>query len=146
MKSYTIARVSTYTNAGQRAQQDLDYALTGHMRHADCVPFDMDSDIPELAMSVKSSHFTLVSAARIHADTFDGIWNEYAARVHSQRFAYVCKDMTVYEMNLDEFRLFVYEFCTLQKQSEKCGGRMTIRCRAETKKMLCWLENMVVGA
>lgn len=146
MKSYRIASVSNYKNAGQRAQQDLDYALTGHMRHADCVPFDMDSDIPELAMSVKSSRFTLVSAKRVHADTFDGIWNEYATRVHSERFAYVSKSMVVYEMNLDEFRQFVYEFCTLQKQSEKCGGQMTIRCKDETKKMVCWLENMVVGA
>lgn len=146
MKYYAITNVSAYKNAGQRAQQDLDFALTGLMRNADSIPFDMDSDIPEYAMSVKSSHFTLVSANRVHGDTFDEIWDEYARRVHSTCFAYVCKDMSVYEMSLDEFKTFVYAFGYLDRQSEKHGNGAVIRCRAESKKMLRWLENMAFGA
>ena len=58
--------VSSLSNQGQARQQDVDYMLTGKIRKPDNVPFDMDSDIPEFGVSVKSSRFTLVSAARVH--------------------------------------------------------------------------------
>lgn len=144
MKHYTITNVSAYANAGQRAQQNLDYALTGNMRKADHIAFDVDSDIPELDMSVKSSHFTLVSANMVRGETFDEIWNEYARRVHSKRFAYVTKSLEVFEMTLDEFKTFLYMFGTLDNQSSKCGGGKVIRCRAESNKMVAWLMAQAV--
>ena len=48
-----------------------------------------------------------------------------------------------YEMNLPEFKQFVYAFCHTERESEKNGGAMKIRCRKESKKMLAWLAEKV---
>ena len=105
--------------------------------------YDTDSDVNvgNKHMSVKSSKFTLMSGSLCEGQTtFDGIWNLYASKVHSNCFVYGTKDGKAYEMNLDEFKQFVYTFCSLEKESEKNGGALKIRCRAESKKMLKWLE------
>lgn len=136
----TITRVSTLSNKGQAAQQNLDNKLTGQIRKPDSCPYYMDSDIPELDMSVKSSRFTLASARCMTADTFEGQLDEYANRVHSNKFAYVGQNDIAYIMTLDEFLDFVRTFCTWARESKKNGGGYKIRCRAESKKMLAWLE------
>lgn len=108
--------------------------------------YDKDSDVTvgDKHMSVKSSKFTLMSGALCEGETtFDGIWNLYASRVASNCFVYGTKDGRAYEMNLDEFKAFVYEFCGLEKESAKNGGALKIRCRAESKKMLKWFEERV---
>ena len=113
-----------------------------------CSGYDRDSDlnVGNLHTSIQASAFTQMSGSLCEGrNTFDGIWNLYAERVHSNTFAYVTKDFTVYQMNLDEFKCFVYEFCGLEKESEKNGGAMKIRCRKETKKMLNWLATHVAA-
>lgn len=131
--------VSSLSNQGQARQQDVDYMLTGKIRKPDHVPFDVDSDIPEFGISVKSSRFTLVSAARVHGETFDEIWNEYARRVHSKWFCYATATGEAYFMNLEEFESFVRAFCTVERESSKNGGGLKIRCKKESKAMLTWL-------
>ena len=74
---------------------------------------------------------------------FDEIWSLYAERVHSNMFAYVTLTGTVYMMNIDEFKSFVYAFCRTERESEKNGGAMKIRCRKESAKMLRWLTDKV---
>ena len=140
MTTMAINSVSTLSNAGQARQQDLTYALTGEIRKPDSVPFDMDSDIPEFSISVKSSRFTLASASALSATTFDGQLNEFSERVHSEKFAYVTKDNMVYIMDKVEFLDFCHEFCGWEQESKKNGGAYKVRCRKESKRMIKWLQ------
>lgn len=143
MYTKEITRISNLSNKGQAAQQNLDYAITGKIRKPDHIPFDMDSDIPEVNMSVKSSGFTLASANILEAETFDGQLAEFATRVHSTEFAYVAQNDVAYIMVLDEFLEFVKTFCIWTKESEKNGGKYKIRCRRESRKMMAWFEARV---
>ena len=107
--------------------------------------YDRDSDVNsgDKHISVKSAKFTLMSGSLCEGrDTFEGIWELYAERVHSNVFAYVCNDGTTYEMDKAEFCLFVHLFCKLERESEKNGGAMKIRCKSESKALLKWLADM----
>ena len=102
----------------------------------DSKAYDRDSDVVagDMRVSVKSSAFTLMSGALCNGlDTFDSIWNLYAERVHSNTFAYVTKDYTMYMMTLAEFKQFVYRFCKLERESEKNGGALKIRSPSLTR-------------
>lgn len=132
-----------YDNFGNHAEQALAYTLTGEIRKHDHIPFYEDSDIPEYAMSVKSSGFTLASAKVNKGETFDEKWADFSKRVHSTCFAYVSHDMVAYVMTKREFKKFVYAFCNLDHESEKNGGGLKIKCRNESKKMVAWLESQV---
>lgn len=111
----------------------------------DSKAYDKDSDVVagNMRISVKSSAFTLMAGSLCEGLTsFDSIWNLYESKTHSNTFAYVTADFIAYMMNLDEFKQFVYNFCHLERESEKNGGAMKIRCRKESGKMLKWLANM----
>lgn len=108
----------------------------------DSKAYDKDSDVVagNMRVSVKSSAFTLMAGSLCEGLTdFDSIWNLYESKTHSNTFAYVTADFTAYMMNLAEFKQFVYSFCKLERESEKNGGAMKIRCRKESGKMLKWL-------
>jgi len=133
-------------NAGQ--VRELAYAtICGESGHKfDNVPYNRGSDVNagHRHISVKSSKFTLMSGSLCEGRTsFDAIWNLYSMKVASNEWTYITKDGTAYEMNKDEFKSFVYEFCGLEKESAKNGGAYKIRCKAESKKMLQWLEARV---
>ena len=130
-------------NWGCAAQVNYDNLKTGKVRRHDHVPFDKDSDIPEIGASVKSSAFTLASANVLNGDTFAAQWADYKSRVHSHLFVYISKAGVAYEMNIDEFELFVFTFCSFERESEKNGGGLKIRCRKESGKMLKWLEERI---
>lgn len=147
MTTYTVTPIP-HKNAGISREWSLcAYHKVERTAH-DSGSYDRDSDlnVGNLHISIKASAFTLMSASLCEGrDTFDGIWNLYAERVHSNTFAYVTADYTVYQMNLDEFKTFVYTFCGLDRESEKNGGGYKIRCRKETKKMLNWLATHVAA-
>ena len=82
-----------YKSNGQHKEQALAYVLTGEVRKADKVPFYMGSDIPEYEMSVKSSKFSLMNGNACESQTFEGICEEFFAKVVSTKFAYVTNDM-----------------------------------------------------
>ena len=130
-----------YPNFGQYAEQALTYTLTGEIRKPDRVPFDKDSDIPEYDMSVKSSGFTLASGRHNMGDTMEEKVNDFMARVHSKRFAYVSQSLVAYIMDADEFRSFITSFCYMGTDSAKNGGMKKIQCKKESKKMIEWLDN-----
>lgn len=93
--------------------------------------------------SVKASGFTLMSGNLCHGcESFDGIWTIYESNTHSKRFVYVTREYVAYVMNLAEFKQFVYAFGYLERESQKNGGALKIRCRKESGKMLAWLNNM----
>lgn len=100
-----------------------------------------DLCVGNMAMSIKASRFSLMSATLCGGcEDFDGIWSIYEANTHSNCFVYGAKTGTAYVMNIVEFKQFVYAFCTLTRESQHNGGGVKIRCRAESKKMLDWLN------
>lgn len=147
MVTKILENVSTARNNGIRMEQNLRYALTGHMadRH-DSTPFDKGSDIEELHMSVKSAKATLVAASMMSAKTFEGQVEEYFSRVASKAFAYVTKDNVAYIMNATEFRAFVEKFGSFQQESEKNGGGYKVRLKSESKALLNWLAAAALPA
>lgn len=142
MKRITCAHIDRmYKNEGSHAEQMLAYTLTGEMRTHDSVPFDKGSDIPEFGgISVKSSHATIVSGALMHSDDKIGQITEYFDRVASTQFAYVSKNEIAYIMDAVEFHSFLVEFVSMERESEKNGGKMKMRLRAESKGMIEWLN------
>lgn len=147
MNAYTINKINTPTvkNEGIAREWSL-CAYHGICRTShDHVPYDKGSDI-DLAdkhISVKASRFSLMSGSFCKdCTTFDEIWNRFESNTHSNIFAYITVAYKVYEMNLAEFKKFVYKFCILEHESEKNGGYLKIKCRKESEKMLNWLENM----
>lgn len=144
MTTYTIEKLN-HKNAGIAREWALcrHYMVT-RTAH-DSLPYDKGSDLDTTDgkhISIKASGFTLMAGSLCEGrETFDGIWNLYESRVHSDTFAYVTADYTVYEMNIMEFKQFVYTFATTARESEKNGGAMKIRLRKETIKMLKWLAN-----
>lgn len=144
MEKLQVMEISRqYSNFGQHCEQALAYTLTGEIRKHDNVPFYKGSDIPEYAMSVKSSGFSLASGKQNKGDNFDEKVADFFRRVHSKQFAYVSKDMNAYIMNKREFRKFVNMFCVWTYESEQNGGYAKVRCNKESKKMVAWLESQV---
>lgn len=143
MLTYKIEKAEKVANAGIAREWSLCryYGITRTSHDAQRYDVASDIDAGEKQISVKASGFTLMSGALCDGrDTFNGIWALYASRVHSNTFAYVTEDFTVYEMSLDEFAEFVHEFGRLEKESAKNGGALKIRCKKESKKMVGWLE------
>lgn len=122
----------------------LEWSLCAYMgverfRH-DSVAYDKGSDCGTI--SVKSGGFTLMAGSLCEGlEDFDSIWNLYESRTHSDQVAFVTREYVAYFMTLAEFKSFVYEFCRLERESEKNGGALKIRCRKESRKMLEWLAD-----
>lgn len=133
-------------NAGQLLETAYS-TICGESDHKfDNIPYDRGSDVNAgpRHISIKSSGFTLMSGSLCEGrQSFDAIWELYASKVVSNEWTYITKSGEAFEMNFDEFKSFVYEFCTTEKESEKNGGAMKIRCRKESKKMLKWLDARV---
>jgi hypothetical protein len=149
MKAYTINHTSTEKNAGIAREHDLCAHKGIERTIHDSTDYRTSSDIclGEHHISVKASGFTLMSGNMCEGETtFEGIWSVYKRNTHSNEWAYVTEDYTVYEMDMGEFERFVRAFCRTERESEKNGGQMKIRCRKESKKMLAWLAACAVAA
>ena len=142
MTTYTIDHIN-HKNAGIAREWALCHYYKVERTAHDSKSYDKDSDLNANGkhISIKASAFTLMSGALCEGiEDFDGIWNLYESRVHSDTFAYITADFTVYEMNITEFKLFVYTFAHTERESQKNGGQVKIRLRKESAKMLKWLE------
>ena len=103
-----------------------------------------DIEVGNRKISVKASKFSLMSGSLCEGyTTFEEIWKLYETKCHSNEWAYITKDYTAYFMNKAEFKDFVFQFCVTEKESEKNGGAVKIRCRTETQKMINWLQSRV---
>lgn len=112
----------------------------------DAKAYDKASDVDagEKQISVKSAKFTLMAGSLCKGLTeFDAIWNLYATTTHSNYAVYVTEDFVGYEMDMAEFKEFVYKFCTVQRESSKNGGACKIRCRSESKALIAWLNERI---
>lgn len=142
MKTFKIDHISPATNKGIAREHDLCHYMGIDRTTHDSGAYDKDSDIElgEMLISVKASGFTLMSAALCEGrETYDEIWALYMERTHSNLWAYVTADYQVYMMNRNEFTAFCENFCKTERESQKNGGGMKIRCAKESKKMLAWL-------
>ena len=148
MTTYSIERV-IHRNAGIAREWALCRHYMIERKMHDNVAYDKGSDLDTADgkhISIKASAFTLMAGSLCEGlDTFDGIWSLYAEPVHSNTFAYVTADFVVYEMNLDEFKSFVYAFARVERESEKNGGALKIRLKKESGKMLKWLANQAAA-
>lgn len=147
MTTYTIERID-HKNAGIAREWALCRHYMVERTAHDSLAYDKGSDLDAAGkhISIKASAFTLMSGALCGGlEDFDSIWNLYESRVHSDTFAYVTADFTVYEMNIAEFKRFVYMFAHTERESEKNGGQMKIRLRKESAKMLKWLTTQVAA-
>lgn len=143
MKLYRNLPTTTHANAGIAREWSVCRYFGIERQTHDSNAYDKDSDVVANGMniSVKASAFTLMSGSLCEGiEDFEGIWNLYATRVHSDHFAYITADYDCYMMNLKEFGEFVHKFCRTERESEKNGGQVKIRCRKETAKMLGWLK------
>jgi len=142
MKKTNIPNVSLKHNAGDRAEENFDFLLNGRISGKNSLGYDRGSDVEHdgVGYSVKSSHFTLAAAGLLKGDDMTAKLNFYFATVHSSKVAYISKDGNAYIMNMVEFREFLEVFGTLERESEKNGGGLKVRCKAESKKMIDWLE------
>lgn len=144
MTTYTIDHID-HKNAGIAREWALCRHYMVERTAHDSLAYDKGSDLDTADgkhISIKASAFTLMSGSLCEGrEDFDGIWALYAERVHSDTFAYITADFTVYEMNITEFKLFVYTFAHTERESEKNGGAMKIRLRKESGKMLKWLAD-----
>lgn len=138
MRTLKITNLNISHNTGINAEQSLRYFLHGYTTAHDSRRFDEASDIDNI--SVKSAHFTLVQGGLLNGSELEPMIDDYFSRVHSTEFAYVARDFTVYMMNAKEFREFLMAFCTVERDSYKNGGKLKVRARSESKKMINWLK------
>lgn len=142
MKVYNIAAVENMNHGDA-----CEYALCKHYNinreSHDHSSYNKNSDIVvnDKNISVKSDGFTLMSGSLCKGlNTFGEIWNLFEQTTHSNVFAYITKSFTVYEMDINEFKLFMFIFGRVERESEKNGGQLKIRCKKESKKMERWLK------
>lgn len=138
MRTLKITNLNISHNAGINAEQSLRYFLHGYTTAHDSRRFDEASDIDNI--SVKSAHFTLVQGGLLNGSELKPMVDDYFSRVHSTEFAYVARDFTVYMMNAEEFREFLMTFGTVERDSYKNGGKLKVRARSESKRMVEWLN------
>ena len=133
MTTYTIERL-THRNAGIAREWALCRYYKVERTAHDALPYDKGSDLDAAGkhISIKASAFTLMSGSLCEGrDTFDGIWDLYAERVHSDTFAYITEDFRVYEMGLDEFKQFgVRGGAGADRQLDGFGGRGSLGGRS----------------
>ena len=140
----TVYQISPIENANLGIARER--ALCAHYnimrtKH-DSLAYDKgsDLDVGDKHISIKASGFSLMSGSLCEGKTtFAEIWDLYQSRVHSNIFAYITMDYTVYEMNINEFKEFVFTFGRLCKESSSHGGQLKIRCIKESGKARKWL-------
>lgn len=131
MNKVTLEHITrTYKNNGQHAEQVVRYTLTGETGRADNKPYTECGDV--LDIQVKSARATVCYGTDIQAHI------ELDA---ATSYAYVTKDFhTMYIMTPSEWKTFVDTFSTVTRDSKKRGGRIKLRLRDETSKMLAYLK------
>lgn len=129
-----------WMNAGQFKQIVRVAGLFGRIEKPDHVPYDVDSDIPELHESIKSSKATLVNMVlgEDMAETLNFYFAHTVSTVHSW-VTIVDDDVVTYIMDNIEFRTFTERFASYNK------SRKVVRYGKESALMIKWLEDRLEG-
>ena len=135
---YTLDGGAHWMNAGQFKQIARVAALFGRIERPDHVPYNVDSDIPELHESVKSSKATLVNM--VLGEDLESSLDFYFSHTVSTSHSWVClidEEIVTYIMGNQEFREFTETFGWYDKD------RKVVRYKAESTKMIKWLEGRI---
>ena len=134
---YLVEGETTYKNGGEFAEI-VCKAVRGFKAEKDAnTPFDKGSDIEETKTSIKSNKCGLTDEKL--ADNKEDFLAEYFRRTHSTNVDYVVivdDIVTIYNMDMNEFKEFTSEFATWDKHSTK------VRINT-TSKMIKWFEERV---
>lgn len=134
---YMIEGETTYKSGGEFAEV-VCKVIRGYDAVKDAnTPFDEGSDIEETRTSIKSTGCGLTD--RRIADNREDYLSEYFRLTHSTNVDYVVivdDEVTIYNMDMDEFKEFTNEFAKWDKHDKK------IRIRT-TGKMIKWFEERV---
>ena len=126
-----------YVNGGEWKEVEFKAAL-GYAAVKDANGrYDMTDDVPEIGASVKSSKATLVN--KVLGESFTEVKAVYMATVHSTKWVWVSihdEELTAYYMDKAEFSRFLDAWAGFDKD------RKVIRFKAESNKMLQWLDDM----
>lgn len=129
MKTFKFDYLNNYKNNGQNAEQSIRFALTGEIKKADNVRFDLDSDC--LNYQIKSARATVCKGTDLKA---------YLDLDASSEYIYGDKEGTAWVMTREEYEEFCTEFGSVQADSKKNGGELKIRLKSESKAMKEWLK------
>lgn len=143
MKKFSIEKMNISKRPGDNKEMCLCAYMGIERSNHDAMRYDMHSDIEagDMNISVKSDHSTLMSGTLCEGlTTIIDIWNLYASRVHSNTFAYISNDYTVYMMNLSEFHDMIMTFGVIESESGKNKSMKKVRIKHESKTMLKWLD------
>lgn len=135
---YSLNGGESWTNGGELKEVLFKSCLGLEAKKDACGAYDKTDDVPELGASVKSSKATLVN--KVLGYDFESVKRHYFATVHSTLWVWVSiKDetLTAYYMEADEFESFLDKWAGFDKD------RKVIRFKAESLKMLQWLEERV---
>ena len=134
---YLIEGETAYKNGGEFAEI-VCKAIRGFKAEKDAnTKFDKGSDIEETRTSIKSSGCGLTDEKL--ADNRDDFLAEYFRRTHSTNVDYVIiidEEVSIYNMDMNEFREFTNKFATWDKHSTK------VRIKT-SGKMIKWFEERV---
>lgn len=130
----------THCNGGE-AMEIFTKAGKGYRPVKDAnTSYEIDSDIPELNASVKSSKATLVN--KCLGPDFETSLTTYFVNVHSTLWIWSVKieeTLTTYEMNRVEFEEFT------RKWAGYDNSRKVVRYKSTSGIMIKWLEERVEG-
>ena len=134
---YLIEGIDGYKNGGEFAEI-VCKAIRGYKAEKDAnTPFDEGSDIEETRTSIKSNACGLTDKKL--ADNREDFLAEYFRRTHSTNVDYVViidDEVTIYNMDMREFKEFTSKFATWDKHSTK------VRIKT-SGKMIKWFEERV---
>lgn len=120
---------TVYKNAGQQAEVNLAYTLTGETRKADNRKGGADVG----KYQVKTFRATLCRSAEV-AD----ILEEYK---EAERFAFVdSESATWYDMSKEEWMEFARLFARVERESNKNGGSAKLRLNGQKQAQRAWLQ------
>lgn len=105
--------------------------------------YNKASDVEQIALSLKSSHFTLASGRLMKGETLEEMIDYYIATTASARTAYITEECDVFYMTNKELKEFLLLFGRLERDSKRNGGNIKVRMCRETKAVLAWLNSQV---
>ena len=131
MKKVALKKYETiYHIAGQQAEVNVRYTLTGEPGKADNKPFWAGGDVGDI--QVKSARASVCRGTDIRA---------HVAKDAAARYGYVIKTLdTMYLMTPEEWVEMVDLFAEVTHESQKNGGHIKMRLKHETRAMVAWLE------
>ena len=122
-----------YKNNGQHLEQTARFNLTGRIEKADNKPFWLEADC--LNIQIKSPRATVCKGLDI---------DEHLRIDKAEKYGFVTKNgQTMYIMSKTEYKAFVTEFQTIDRESSKNGGVTKIRLKDESQAMRQYLQERV---